>query len=432
MKQAGRTVSTDRSVATSNFDLNDLRSDSVIERLVQWLFDDPQAVWVFGLLRRFRPIVREPFSKLTFVTRWDDVREVLAQDDVFVVPFGDKVKELNGGPNFLLGMQADPVYWQYQQQVMRAFRFDDVASIVTPLAAEFAKEIIDRSDGRLDVVQDYITRVPSLICRSYYGIELAPEDMLDFGHWTIAMSTYMFGDPTDKPAYRRVAVAAGDRLRPLVDRSIANAKAAAPGTDTVLNRLIAMQKEGADGLTDDIIRAYLVGMITGFVPTNTMAAGHILEMLLRRPDFMAAARNAALAGDDDLLERCLFEAMRFKPLNPGPFRNCARDYTIAKGTRRARTIRPGMKLLVSTQSAMFDKRQVERPREFNPNRPQSDYMLFGYGLHWCAGAFIARAHITQAFKALLVLKGLRRASGPAGQLRLLGPFPEHLVVEFDR
>ena len=66
-----------------------------------------------------------------------------------------------------------------------------------------------------------------------------------------------------------------------------------------------------------------MGMIDGFVPTNTMACGHILEMLLRKPVFMAHAQAAASADDDALLKRCLFEAMRFKPLNPGPFRSCA-------------------------------------------------------------------------------------------------------------
>ena len=37
-------------------------------------------------------------------------------------------------------------------------------------------------------------------------------------------------------------------------------------------------------------------------------------------------------------------------------------------------------------------------------------MLFGHGLHWCLGAFIAEAHITQTLKQLLLRKNnLRRA-----------------------
>jgi hypothetical protein len=58
-------------------------------------------------------------------------------------------------------------------------------------------------------------------------------------------------------------------------------------------------------------------------------------------------------------------------------------------------------------------------------------MLFGSGLHWCIGYFIAAAQITQTLKALLVKRGLRPAKGKEGQLQLLGAFPEHLIVEFD-
>jgi cytochrome P450 len=418
----------DEGAPTTTFDLNDLRSSSLIEKLTRRLLDDPQ--WLFGLLRRFCPIFTIPFINWVIVTRFDDVQEVLGHDWAFPVPFGDKVKELNGGPNFVLGMQADADYWRYQKQVMQAFKLEDITKFVAPMAARFSEDIVARSGGKLDAIQDLITRVPTLICESYYGVPVAAEERIDFANWTIAMSTYMFGDPTDKPAYRRAGVAAGDRVRRLITRVIADGKASGVKPNSVLARMIAMQSADGD-LTDEAIRTILIGMITGFVPTNTMAAGHMLEMLLRRPEFLAQARAAAIAGDDDLLKRCLFEAMRFMPLNPGPFRKCVQDYTVAEGTSRAKKIRAGTKMLASTQSAMFDERRVKDPYKFDPARPATDYMLFGYGLHWCVGAFIAEAQITQTFKALLVKKGLRRAEGKAGQLQLLGPFPEHLTVEFE-
>jgi cytochrome P450 len=413
----------------SVFDLKDLRHSGIRDRVGQWFVDN--AEWAFRFLRRLWPVLHVPFTSWWLVTRFDDVQEVLTHDKIFEVPFGPKVKELDGGPNFLLGMTADDDYWRYQKQVMQAFRLDDVETIVAPQARKSSAEIIEQSAGRLDGVQDLITRVPTILCESYYGIPIADDVKVEFAHWTLAMSSYMFGDPSDKPAYRRVAVAGGERVRPLVDRAIAAARAAPSGRDTVLERLLEMQRRGAEGLGDDVLRAFLIGMITGFVPTNTMAAGHMLEMLLRRPDFMAPARAAARAGDDLRLQRCLFEAMRFKPLNPGPFRRSTANYTIAAGAWYAKRIGPGANLLVSTQSAMFDERRVEKPRDFNPDRPASHYMLFGYGLHWCVGAFIAAAQITESLKALLLKDNLRRADGRDGRLRLLGPFPEHLVVEFD-
>jgi cytochrome P450 len=438
----------DPSSGDSDFDLNDLKTRG-FDRVTQSLFDEPHLL--FWSLRHFWPI--PTFRNWALVTRCDDVREVLEHDDVFHVPFTEKVKTLNGGPNFLLGMQRSEEYWRYQNLVMQAFRRDDVAKIVASLAAQFSQDIVSSAPNRLDAVEGLITRVPVLICERYYGIPIPNEIKTAFGHWTIAMSTYTFGngslgsrDPSDNERYRRAAVAGADRVRAVVDNAIANAKKTTPSDDTVLARLLMVQKNGATDLTDVVIRAFLIGMITGFVPTNTMAAGHMLEMLLRKRNklgyllqllvrkpykFMAPTRAAALAGDDDRLMRCLFEAMRFMPLNPGPFRVCRKDYTIAAGTRRAKTIKAGTKLLAGTESAMFDGRRVNSPRTFNPDRPPTDYMLFGHGLHWCVGALIARAQITQTLKVLLVKKGLRRARGKAGKLQRIGPFPAHLEVEFD-
>ncbi|MDP8916588.1 MAG: cytochrome P450, partial [Pseudomonadota bacterium] len=235
----------------------------------------------------------------------------------------------------------------------------------------------------------------------------------------------------NNPTVREAALEAGVAVRALVDEAIAAARADPSDADTIVKRLLAAQQTAQDELSDVVIRSILIGMITGFVPTNTMAAGNTLEMLLRRPDFMAQARDAARSGDDARLKRCLFEAFRFKPLNPGPFRVVAEDYVVGEGTRRAKRIPKGTQLMVCTQSAMFDPRRIERPNRFDPERRPSNYLLFGHGLHWCVGAPLAEAQITQTLKPLLLKRNLRRAPGPAGRLQKSGPFPAHLVVEWD-
>jgi cytochrome P450 len=412
---------------TPAFNIADMESGWVKRAVADWLFDDPQ--WWMGLLRRHWPVARFP-GGWAMVTRFEHVQEALTQESVFQTPFGERMKEMTAGPNFVLGMQDGPEYQRQHAQILQAFRREDVEAVIAPLSAKFAGEIVAGCGGRLDAIEALITRVPTLLCESYYGVPIA--DKLRFAQWTIAMSGYMFGPPGERPAFAATAFAAAELVRPVIDDAIRQAKAAAAPADTLLARLVAMQKAGAEGLTDEVIRAHLFGMIAGFVPTNTIAAGNVLEMLLRRPEFMARARAAALADDDELLARCLFEAMRFKPINPGPFRVCARDYTLGAGSPDAATIRAGTRVLVSTQSAMFDERKLERPAEFNPERKPAEYMLFGHGLHWCIGAYFAKAQITQTFKPLLKKPGLRRAPGAAGRMRKLLVFPMHLTVEFDR
>jgi len=413
---------------TSVFDLNDLRAMATgPAKLVLSLLNNQR---LFSLVRRFFPIFTLPFTKMVMVTRYDDVKEVLGNDAVFPVPWGEKVKTLDGGPNFILGLQDGAEYRRYQKQVMRVFIRDDISKIVAPLSARLSAEIIARSGGRLDAIEHLVTRVPTLICKHYYGVPIAPEEEVDFGHWTIAMSTFMFADPNNDPKLRRVGLAGGDRVRPIVERAIAEAKRN-PKSDTVVGRMISLQRSGQGEFTDETIRTILIGMISGFVPTNTMGAGNALELLFQRSDFMTPTRAAALSGDDDRLTRCIVEAMRFHPLNPGPFRVCAKDYTIAEGTSRAKKVRAGTPILPGSFSAMFDDRRIQNPFKFDPDRPATDSLVFGSGLHWCVGFFIATTQITQTFKALLVQKRLRLAKGKDGQMQRLGVFPEHMIVEFD-
>jgi cytochrome P450 len=415
------------------FDMNDLKSWGSVGKVVEWLVDYPQCQWLMGFLRLFWPIpASRRLLKWAVATRFDDVQEVLTQDQIFQVPFGERIVELNaGGPNFVLGMQDGAKYRHDLRQIMKAFRIED-ATLVAPMTTNFSETLISDSKGRLDALEGLITLVCTMICEEYFGIAIPHKK--DFGYWTIAMSKYLFGDLTNNAGIHRAALAGAECVRTVIDDAIAAERARNCKSATVLARLLQMQDRDPTTLPDSLIRAHFLGMIAGFIPTNATAGGHMLEMLLRRPDFMAPARAAALAGDDDLLMSCLFEAMRFKPLNPGPVRYCKQDYTFSKRgfmSWRPQTIRQGMRVLASTQSAMFDRRQVKRPHDFDPRRPAYNYMLLGYGLHSCAGEFIAKAQIARTFKALLVKNRLRRAADRDGKLEQLGGIPIHLWVEFD-
>lgn len=394
-------------------------------KIFQYLLNHPYGIYAF--LRRFCPI--PVFRGWGAFTRYDDVTEVLRRQDVFAVPFGPKIEALNNGPNFLLGMADSPEYQSLHKIVADAFPLTDNLTTVGPVAAEEAEALIAASNRRIDAIRDLITRVPTRVCERYYGV--AVPDEVRFGRITITMSTFMFGDPTNNPALRDEALKAGAELRPIVDAAIAKARRTRTPGDTIVDRLVRPGIADGKDVADPIVRAILIGMITGFVPTNTMGAGHMLEMLLRRPDMMQAARAAALADDDELLKRVLWEAFRFLPLNPGPFRECVADAVVAAGTPRAKLIPKGTKLLVGTHPAMFDPRRINDPNRFDPSRPSRDNLTFGYGLHWCIGAPLAEAQIVATMKPLLLRRNLRRAPGKDGQLQTEGPFPAHLVVMFD-
>jgi cytochrome P450 len=413
----------------ASFNIAAMHTHTAFYAVFNWLTDYPQREWWMWFFRQFWPIFRVPFVGLVIVFRDEDVREVLAHDQEFPVPWDKKMMKLSGDKDFVLGMADGPEYRRNYEQLAKAFRREDVATDVVPLAAKTSADIL-RDTRQIDVMRDLIWRVPSQLCEDYYGIEIP--DKLLLAEWTMAMSSYLFGSASkDSTSGKDLAMSAADGFLKLIRGAIEKTRNG-DIRGVVLQRLIEMQKSDPAALPDDVLEAHLFGMVTGFVPTNLLAGGNLLMTLLRRKDFMAAARAAALADDDDLLWRCLREAMRFRNFSLGPFRICGRDgYKLAASTWRAEHLAADTGILASTQSAMFDSRRITRPWQFDPQRAAEDYLVFGYGQHSCLGSYIAIAQITQTFKALLRKPGLRPAQGAAGRLQTITVFPAHLTLEFD-
>lgn len=419
-----RYFQSDKNPVPSAFNFDDIADDSPAGKILLRLFEHPR--FFTKALRSFFPVLK--LGRLVIVTRFDDVKEILGADSVFEVPFGLEMKEMSGGANFILGMRSNEERGDYERQkryMDAAFLREDVANIVKPMASRFANEILENSNGRLNAVQDLITLVPTRICEAYYGIPIIDEDA--FADWSLSLSVLFFGDPLGKEKIRRLALAASPRIQNIVNNAIALAKAGKVSGNTVLGRLIRLQQTDQSPPSDAEIRAILIGMMTGFVPTNTVSGAHMLSILLEKPEALRKAQAAAHDDNDEALWWILREAMRFRPLNFGPFRYCNKTHRLASG----HVIEAGSTVLASTLSAMLDPRRVPNPDEFDPTRSRDQYLLFGHGMHACYGAMIAEAQITQTLKALLVRPGFRAASGPQGKLKRTGPIPRSLIVEFD-
>jgi cytochrome P450 len=118
---------------------------------------------------------------------------------------------------------------------------------------------------------------------------------------------------------------------------------------------------------------------------------------------LASAGAAAKADDDDALSDLIFEALRFRPINPMVVRVVKEDYSLAAGEQRPTLIRKGTTVFALTWSAMFDPRVLDAPEEFRPDRPDYHYLHFATGRHACYGRYISRIQVPQILKPLLKL-----------------------------
>jgi cytochrome P450 len=293
-----------------------------------------------------------------------------------------------------------------------------------------AETIVEQAGHRIEVVDQLVRAVTFEVMGDYLGV---PKPAVgDLRVWATRLFEFQFADQGNSPDLRQEVDVIAPALRAHLDAEIARRKAArGVASDDVLGRCLALQAQGAPGYSDVEIRTQVGCLFVGGPPQPPMVVPQALEQLLRRPQALAGARAAARADDDELLRGYVLEAMRFDPLAPGLPRHAIRDWTLARGTKRERTVRKGETVLAAFASAMMDDRRVPDPTTFNPRRLGHEYIHFGYGLHQCFGRHINHATLHLMLKPLLKRYGLRRADGEAGRLSKTGPFAERLVVVFD-
>ena len=377
-------------------------------------------------LRRLLPIL--VYDKFCFVTRFDDVQEVLARDDIFLVTYGDKMREITAGGRFFLGMQNSPEYLRDVSNMRLMAAREDIPNLVKPLVVDLSESIVAKSGGRIDIVSELTQIVPTRLVATYFGTPTSNESELI--RWATQMFQYLFV-PNNPPEFVAETLESAASAREWLDQTIADRKQQPLTTNDVLGRCLNMQQAGMPGFTDIEIRNNLIGLIVGAIPTTSKAATQVLDQLLNRPKQLQGARAAALAHDESLSVRYLWEALRFNPIGSGIFRLCSADYLLAKGTARETLIPSGTTVVAGIQSAMFDATVLNHPNEFRIDRPDYHSMNFGYGLHKCFGQYINQVQIPAIANALLRQKNLRRANGAAGLMQMAGIFPTSMTLEFD-
>ena len=411
-------------------DLSNLREHIVAK--IETALSQPAAIrGLFRHLREHHPILKLP--RLAIVSRYEDVIEVLSQDQIFTVGeiYKRKMEATTG--DFILGYENGPVYLREATLMRQAVLPEDIDRVKT-LTAEYSSLLVAQAvpRGRIDVVDGLSRVTPTRLIETYFGIPIQSETQMQ--RWMRILFHEIFVNIGNEPNVAADASLAGKELAAYLDAVIVQRKIELESGhfagDDFLTRLIKMQLDPANNLSNCDIRRFVGGTIVGTVDTNSRAMAQGFDQLLDRPVELEGARQAALNDDDELLSKYIYEAMRFNPQNPILFRHCSQDYTVARGTDREKTIPAGDLVVAGTLSAMFDESKFPEPETFRLDRPFQNYILYGYGQHECFGKHISTAMIPQTLKPLLKLPNIKRAPGDDGQLKYEGAFPNNLWVEF--
>jgi cytochrome P450 len=348
---------------------------------------------------------------------------------VFNVIYEPKLRAIMGGDNFFLGMKDEEQATRDKTNMRMVLPRADAQTIVKPQVDILAEDVMSKAPGRVDLVTDLSQNVASRFFGAYFGTP--GPDLTIMSDWARLLFQFVFADSSNDPALRAQAEPIAGKLRVYLETAITERKAYRGDHEDILGRCLKLQDLEIPGMTDRDIRNNLMGFIVGGFPQAAILIPQLFDILLDRPNELAAACAAAQADNDELVSKYIFEAARYHPLAPGLFRQCTDDYKLAGGSFRGKTIPEGAFVVAVTRSAMFDGRRVTNPKEFRIDRPDYHYMQFGHGFHECFGLYMNQQMLPAMCKSVLKKKNLRRAAGDAGRLQMSGIFPKSLVVEFE-
>jgi cytochrome P450 len=365
------------------------------------------------LARRFKPVLFLTPHQV-WVTRHDDVVDVLSRDRDFTVPYLPNLEGLRSP--FLLGLPDGDDYERHRDALTTALHDPRLPSIEELSIAE-AKRALAESDGGIDVVRGLTERVLLHSVGAYLGTGRATPAQLAQSR---AIFREIFINALHDPVVTERAMVAGAQLRGHIAQLVAGRRAAISrgeaGRVDVLGLLLH------DGrLDDDELVNSLLGIFVGWTTPVSRSMGFGVDALLDRDDAIRLGHEAALQGGPKAVRDVMLEALRFQPSAPALERICVRETRIA-----GRRVRRGDKVMALVGSAMMDGARVSDPRRFVPGRGEEANLHFGDRLHRCVGQHISMAQIGAISSVLLAHENVARA----GSLERTGPYPSRLLVTF--
>ena len=200
--------------------------------------------------------------------------------------------------------------------------------------------------------------------------------------------------------------------------------------DDILSTIIAARldpgEDGSEGgpLTDSELLAFFQLLFTAGAETTRSAIGGGLRALMDHPEQLERLRSA----DITQMRTALDEVLRWTTPSIYKRRTATRDITHA-GHR----IRAGDKVTYWEMSANRDAAVFDDPFRFDIARSPNRHVAFGFGVHVCLGASLARMEMRLAFSELLARVETFAAEGPIDWMpnnRLLGIRRMPLSVTF--
>ncbi|MFI0898842.1 cytochrome P450 [Streptomyces sp. NPDC020983] len=311
----------------------------------------------------------------------------------------------------------DPDHQRLKQLVSRAFTPRRIEAM-RPVLQDIVTDLLDGLEERErsapgtvhDLRADFAYQVPTRLICDLFGVPAGQRPaMLDVIDRVLTMSG---ATQEEGAAINRDMGAAMYRLLETKRRE--------PGDD-MTSLLLSAHEEDGDRLDENELISTLILMIGAGSETAVAMISHAVRMMIAHPDQLAAVRRDP-ARWPDVVE----ETLRLHPpIMHMPLRYATADIDLGEGV----VIRAGEAIIIGFGAHGRDPGVHESPETFDIDREDKSHLTFGYGMHYCMGAPLAKLEGEVALPAFF--ERFPQASIEAGSSELV-PQPSFIGNDMAR
>ncbi|MEX1254636.1 MAG: cytochrome P450 [Dehalococcoidia bacterium] len=294
-------------------------------------------------------------------------------------------------------LTADPPeHTRLRGLVSKAFTMRAVDAMRSRIQ-QIVDEILDglEAKGGMDIIWDLGYPLPVIVIAELLGVP--PERRDDFKRWSDDIVATLGGPMVAPEVAERgmqSALEMAEFFHVVIDERRREPK------DDLLSALIAAEERG-EVLSEEELLATCILLLAAGNETTTNLIGNGTLALLRNPEQLTLLQN-----DLSLVDSAVEELLRYD----GPVQGTAR-VALENVEIGGQAIEEGQLVMTLLGAANHDPAVFTNPDELDITRQDNRHVAFGYGIHFCLGAPLARMEGQIAFRSLLQrFRSLRLAS----------------------
>ncbi len=342
----------------------------------------------YARLRDEAPVYYNETYDFWALSRHADVEKALVNWQTFSSARSDILDIIKAGvelPSGVILFEDPPLHTMHRGLMSRVFTPRRMAELEDQVR-EFCCRCLDPlvGSGGFDIIAELATVMPMRVIGMLLGI---PED--DQTMIRDRSDANLRTEPGKPMDVQEDAVASGDLFTDYIEWRSKHP------SDDLMTALLNAEFEDETGttrtLTRDEVLTYTAVLAGAGNETTGRLIGWLAKVLADHPD-----QRRDVHADRSLLPRVIDETLRFEPTGPHVARYVAQDAEYY-GT----TVPEGSAMLLLVGAANRDERRYDEPDRFDIHRDDVQHLTFGYGLHYCLGANLARLEGRVALDELL-------------------------------